>query len=521
MSLLRLHWFGLAITLAQIPLIAQIGNPGGYPPGQQYPPGGVGGGGIPLPRRHKKQDEKVQLDSTSGVLRSVMKDQVVVEADDHRILNFKRTDKTQFLKMGNAMKPADLKAGDLIEVQSTADDEGFMTAVNVIWQQDGSPKDRERAAQPVETSLAKSSKSKDSENKDKGSDKEAAAAPPETEAASSDPPAKPGAQAAAPNAPAANVDDPNPADLNAPVKEEVKAVQIDADDQGPPVLRRGGKTVRREADPAPAPAAAPGSPAPQAPAPQLVARNEAPPRGAREPAVTGPQRPEEVVIEKARDASGSFLDTLPNYFCQELMTRYQSESQRANWQPLDVVSMALVYENGKESYRNLAINGKPIKKSMEDMGGAWSTGEFGSVLADLFSPATAADFEFRKESRTAGRASMVYDFAVEREHSHWRIMVASQLIQPPYKGSVWIDKETNRVLRIEMQAVKIPDAFPTDQVEMAVDYQFLGFADRKYLVPVHAETLGCQRDTQTCSRNAIDFRNYHKYSGEATITFDK
>src|SRR5579862_756797 len=104
MSLLRLHWFGLAITLAQIPLIAQIGNPGGYPPGQQYPPGGVGGGGIPLPRRHKKQEEKVQLDSTSGMLRSVMKDQVVVEADDHRILNFKRTDKTQFLKMGSAMK---------------------------------------------------------------------------------------------------------------------------------------------------------------------------------------------------------------------------------------------------------------------------------------------------------------------------------------------------------------------------------------------------------------------------------
>ena len=116
---------------------------------------------------------------------------------------------------------------------------------------------------------------------------------------------------------------------------------------------------------------------------------------------------------------------------------------------------------------------------------------------------------------------MVYDFSVEREHSHWQIMVASQLIKPPYRGSVWIDKETNRVLRIEMQATKIPDAFPTDKVEMAVDYEFLGFADHKYLVPVHAETLGCQRDSDMCSRNAIDFRNYHKYSGEATITFDK
>jgi len=186
-----------------------------------------------------------------------------------------------------------------------------------------------------------------------------------------------------------------------------------------------------------------------------------------------------------------------------------------------VVSMALVYESGKESYRNIAINGKPFKKKIEDLPGGWSTGEFGSVLADVFSPATAADFEFRKQSRSAGRASMVYDFSVEREHSHWRIMVPGQLMEPSYKGSVWIDKETNRVLRIEMQATKVPDAFPIDKMEMAVDYEFLGFGEHKYLVPVHAESLGCQRDSQLCSRNAIDFRNYHKYTGEASITFDK
>lgn len=485
----------------QAPLPAQV-SPGGYP--GQYPPN-TGGLGIPIPRRHKK-DDKAQLDSTSGMLRRIQKDQVIVEADDHRILNFKRNDATQFVKLGNPIKPAELKPGDFIEVESTSDDEGFMTAVHVIWQQDGSAKDRAHAAEPVEISVAKSSH-------DKESAKESAAKDSEEAGQSS---ARPGAQPAPPAsqpAPAA-ADDVNPADLNAPAKDEAKAVQIDADDQGPPVLKRGGTVVHREAEPAPAPAAAP------PPSPELSARNE-PPAAESRPPVSAPLRPEEVIIEKAREAAATFLETLPNYFCQELMTRYESESMHANWRPLDVVSMALVYENGQESYRNLAINGKATKKKMEDLSGAWSTGEFGSVLADVFSPATAADFEFRKESRSGGRAAMVYDFSVEREHSHWRIMVASQLIQPPYKGSVWIDKETNRVLRVEMQAAQLPDAFPSDKVEMAVDYEFLGFGDHKYLVPVHAETLGCQRDTETCSRNAIDFRNYHKYSGEATITFDK
>ena len=499
MSVLRPYWFAFALVVLQAPL------PGQYP--GQYPPGN-GGVGIPIPRRHKKE-EQAQLQSTDGMLRRVQKDQIVVEADDHRILNFKRTGTTKFLKMGNPIKPADLIPGDYIEIESSEDEEGFLTAVNVMWQQDGTAKDRQHAAEPVEVSIAKGSKDHDKESaKDGAKDNPA----PDTNQAAAKPASPPASQNAAQSPPAA--DDPNPADLNAPTKEEVRSVQVDPDDQGPPVLKRGGKAAHKDVEPAPSSA-----PSANPPGSELSARNE-PPATDREPPVRGPQRPEEVVIEKAREAAGSFLETLPNYVCQEIMTRYQSGPDSKNWQPIDIVSMALVYENGKESYRNLTIGGKPTKKNIEDLSGSWSTGEFGSVLADVFSPATAADFEYRKESRSAGRASLVYDFSVEREHSHWRIMVASQLIAPSYSGSVWIDKETNRVLRIEMQATHIPDAFPSDRIEMATDYEFVRFGDRQFLVPVHAENLGCQRDMNTCSRNAIDFRNYHKYAGEANITFE-
>ena len=490
LRILHPFWLALVLVLIEAPVPA----PGQYPPGN-------GGLGIPIPRRHKKE-EQAQLQSTSGMLRRILKDQVVVEADDHRILNFKRTGATHFLKMGNPIKPADLKPGDYIEVEASQDDEGFLTAVNVMWQQDGSAKDRAHAAEPVEISVAKSSKGNEKE-----SAKESAASEPE------EAPAKPASQDAAPAQPAPA--ETNPADLNAPAKDEVKSAQIDPDDEGPPVLKRGGKAVRKAAESAP-PSASPSA----SPAPGQSARNE-PPEGDREPPVRGPQRPEEVIIEKAREAAGSFLESLPNYYCQEIMTRYQSESNSKNWQPRDVVSMALVYENGEERYGNIAVNGKATKKGIEDLTGGWSTGEFGSVLADIFSPATAADFEYRKESRSAGRASLVYDFSVEREHSHCRIMVASQLITPPYSGSVWVDKETHRVLRIEMQATHIPDAFPSDKVEMATDYEFVRFGDRQYLVPVHAEALGCQRDTSSCNREAIDFRNYHRYAGESNITFEK
>jgi len=159
-------------------------------------------------------------------------------------------------------------------------------------------------------------------------------------------------------------------------------------------------------------------------------------------------------------------------------------------------------------------------KKIEETGGAWSTGEFGTVLVDLFSPATNAVFKFRRDSRAGGVMAKMYDFEVAREGSHWSIHSGAQSYNPQYQGSVWIDPATARVLRIEMEAKGFPGDFPLDHVESATDYQYIRLGDAKqYLLPVHAETLSCQRGTAFCSRNVIDFRNYHKYSGESSITF--
>jgi hypothetical protein len=202
------------------------------------------------------------------------------------------------------------------------------------------------------------------------------------------------------------------------------------------------------------------------------------------------------------------------------MARFESTSRPVNWKPLDVISANVVYENGRESYRNLAVNGKPTGKRFEELGGAWSTGEFGSSLRDLFSRATAADFRFRRNSSTSGVAARVYDFEVERDSSHWRVQAPSQSIHPAYKGSVWIEPESGRVLRIEIQARSLPEEFPIDVVESVIDYASVRIGSGQFVLPVHAESLSCQRGTQNCSRNTIDFRNYHKYEAESSITFD-
>src|SRR4029434_9672182 len=111
------------------------------------------------------------------------------------------------------------------------------------------------------------------------------------------------------------------------------------------------------------------------------------PTVAKRPDATGPR--EDPRIAMAREAVAAYTQSLPNYYCQEQITRFASTTPKVDWRPLDVVSAVVVSENGRDEYRDLTINGKPVNKRIEEIGGAWSTGEFGMMVADLFSPATA------------------------------------------------------------------------------------------------------------------------------------
>ncbi len=242
---------------------------------------------------------------------------------------------------------------------------------------------------------------------------------------------------------------------------------------------------------------------------------------AREPQVQPPAPVDsrKAFVEKAREVAATFLEGLPNYVCQEVVTRYVSETRVPSWNVIDIVSGDMVYDQGKESYRNITINGKASKKPPEDSG-AWSTGEFGTILAALFSPGTNASFKYVEDATASHLPASLYDFKVERLRSGWNVHTPGQYINSAYKGSVWIDKQSAHALRIEMQAKDIPSEFPLVNVETAVDYDYVTLGTpEKFLLPVHAEILSCDRGSNECGRNVIEFRNYHKFTGESTIKF--
>lgn len=280
------------------------------------------------------------------------------------------------------------------------------------------------------------------------------------------------------------------------------------EDPGPPVLKRGGNAPRK-----------PPSTGPDLTTvkPQLPPDPDAPPPAYERPATSAGQVRAEDLIERAREASHQYNEGLPNFLCDQLTRRYTSKTLKPEWKLQDRVEVELMYVDGREDYRNVRINGKVLKKGSPEDSGTWSTGDFGTILIDVLSTSTNANFKKRGSDTIAGASTITYDFTVEKANSHWQIRMGSS-IKPAYKGALWIDPETARVMRVEMNTRQLPATYPVDTVEVTTEYGWVTIANQKYLLPLTSQTLSCQRDTFNCTKNDLEYKNYRKFTTESSVS---
>ncbi|HXK06231.1 MAG TPA: hypothetical protein VMS37_27790 [Verrucomicrobiae bacterium] len=241
------------------------------------------------------------------------------------------------------------------------------------------------------------------------------------------------------------------------------------------------------------------------------------------PPSSGPPRPmtDEALIKDAREASSTFSAGLPSYLAQQVTTRYFATGWPiSHWQQIDEITAELAYVGGKEDYRDFKIDGNSIDRP--ERSGSWSTGEFGTTLEDVMSFGTDAAFKRRGDDTVAGRPAVVFDYTVTQEHSHWTMVAPDErTYRPAYDGAIWIDKDTRRVLRIEQKASSFPRDFPVRRAEAILQYGFAKIDGKSYLLPASGENIGCMSGSGACTRNAIVFRNYRKFTTDSTITFGK
>jgi hypothetical protein len=445
---------------------AQVGP---YPPypGQTGPPLGTGGVSLPRKGSKKKQASKDAQPNfhVDGRVVSLSDKKLELGTDDGRLITMTVDANTKFSKGGAAISASAVPADAFAHVDAFEDEEWFLTAAEVDLRNPPASAESTARAPKTVPNPAKNEQDSSSESSDLG-------APPD-----------------APGRPRLH--------RGKPAHEEESEDDVSAGSSA----KKSGETSSG------------GNKAASDGSIDFTVGDEKTEAG-RKPSHYAD------LIDRTRVWSETFSQGLPNFVCEQVTTRYVEQSKSDGFQPQDVISAKVVYEDGKEDYQQITVGGKRTNKNMLELGGSTSTGEFASTLRSLFSGYVNAEFKFQQSASAAGKTPIgVYDLKVLLRHSDWTIKMGGQQLRPAYSGSVWVDKSTAEVRHIEIEATDVPKNFPADTIAMTVDYEPVSLGTAKFLLPVHSENLSCFRGTSICTKNTIDFRNYHKYSGESTIEF--
>jgi len=228
---------------------------------------------------------------------------------------------------------------------------------------------------------------------------------------------------------------------------------------------------------------------------------------------------EKKIVEEARQYALNYVKRLPDFICTQVTRRYIDPSGLEFWQRDDVITARLTYFEQKEDYKVVLVNNRMTDVSYDRLGGSTSTGEFGSMLKEVFEPATEADFRWERWATLRGRRMHVFAYRVLKSRSQWHVSYERRLeIVPGYNGLVYVDRDNFAVARISLEAQDIPADFPIQQAGTTLDYDFAEIGGQQYILPLRAVMR--MRSGKFLSKNEVEFRMYRKFGAEAIIKFE-
>ena len=233
------------------------------------------------------------------------------------------------------------------------------------------------------------------------------------------------------------------------------------------------------------------------------------------------------ILDQIRSYAMSYTENLPNFMCVEVIRRSVDPNASDHYRSIGNVLARVSYNEGQENYQVYSVNGHYEDTTIEHVagtGGAISTGEFGSMMREIFEPRIQAEFGWDHWARLRGKLVAVFNFFIDSGHSSYSISYSAgpgdeQRIITAYRGLIYADPDTGRVDRIKFVAVNIPTSFPVSEATELLDYDEVEISGQPYICPLMAVlymTAGRQK-----SKNVIEFRNYRKFDIGSVITYGK
>lgn len=168
---------------------------------------------------------------------------------------------------------------------------------------------------------------------------------------------------------------------------------------------------------------------------------------------------------------------MPEFVCNQTTRRYRRIG-RGGWTQEDFLAHELSYHGKRKHYRNLGASSAPPQ----------TAGEFGPVIAELFSPQSQATLELERLEKVNGREVARLRFSVPVEHSKRTLRVSDKKsVTYGYEGQCWIDLKDFQVVRFRSKETEIPKESPIKGYELTIDYKKVGIGKLSYYLPTRMQ----------------------------------
>jgi len=227
------------------------------------------------------------------------------------------------------------------------------------------------------------------------------------------------------------------------------------------------------------------------------------------------------ILAAITESALNYSNSLPNFICLQVTQRYVDRAGGDHFVATDKIAERLSYFEHKEDYKVISVNDTPVtNRKHEQLGGATSSGEFGTMLREIFDSASQTEFQWERWGKLRNHIMHVFSFRVRLENSQYRITAedVKRTVTVGYHGLIYADRDSRSVMRITMEADDIPADFPIRSASETLDYDSIAISGEKFILPLKVEMQ--MRDGKSAMKNEAAFRLYNKFGADTSITFD-
>ncbi len=215
----------------------------------------------------------------------------------------------------------------------------------------------------------------------------------------------------------------------------------------------------------------------------------------------------------------SLYAALESFVCREQIERFKEKPSSGAAKHLDTVTAIVSLENGTEQYSSILRKGRKLK-DLANLEGAWSEGEFGTLLKQTEQLLTTQSAIFEREEDLDGARTAVYSFTVDAGESPWNLTVEGQHYLLPFRTSFWVSEASGSILKIDRTSTEIPDALQISEINWSVSLRPVDLNGQSWLLPADAEYRVVYRDSGRHEWNIMQFSDYHRYGSEVALRFN-